>query len=336
MPSGDGTDSVDRDLPQVGVFLRHLAVERRLSPHTVAAYRGDLVHFRCFWQEYAGVSLGGEALEKLSEGDIRAFLGYGHRLGWSRATLQRRMAAVRAWLRFLERQGRLQRDPSRLVATPKLSKRLPRAPGEEQTASLMDALAAVLRDGTAADPQAWEHRRRVRDLAVLELLYGSGLRVGELCGLNRADVDLTGRSVRVRGKGDKDRLVPLGRMSVLALEAWLELRCGQSPLGPTEALFVGRSGGRLTPREPQRLLERLRQGLDLPEGTTPHALRHAFATHLLQAGADLRAIQEMLGHSSLATTQRYTHLDLTQLTRIYDQAHPLARPRGGKVPRWDA
>ncbi|MBF0340687.1 MAG: tyrosine recombinase XerC [Magnetococcales bacterium] len=311
--------------PLFAPFERYLSAERRYSVHTTAAYLSDLTRFAEFWQQHARAPLSAAALGTIRPADLRAFLAFERREGKARTTLQRRMASVRAWFGFLERTGEMQSNPAALVSTPKLGIRLPRAPTEEETARILDApLSMEPLNGRQLPPWAEE-----RDRAILELLYGSGLRVGEVCALNRQDIDLDNQEARVSGKGGKERIAPLTRPSVLALRRYLALR-ETEPLSrqPREPLFIGVNNTpgdrRLNPRQIQRLLQGLRRRLGLPEKITPHALRHAFATHLLQAGADLRSIQELLGHASLSTTQRYAHLDVQSLSRVYDQAHPHA------------
>ncbi|MBF0183615.1 MAG: tyrosine recombinase XerC [Magnetococcales bacterium] len=305
-------------------FLRHLRSEQRLAARTVAAYLHDLTSFMEFWQKYKGVALTMAQLTTLRPVDMRAYLAHAHREKKARATLQRQMAALRSWFHFLESNGQLPHNPAKWVSTPKLGLRLPRAPSEEDTVRLLESPPPV---DSEAPPADWV---QARDRAILELLYGSGLRVSELCQLNRLDLNLNSREARVVGKGEKERIVPLGRASVQAIAHYLQQRDLALPAAAVnEPLFIGvRQGNgdnRLNPRQVQRLLQQRRRWLALPEKITPHALRHAFATHLLQAGADLRAIQEMLGHASLATTQRYTHLDQARLMRVYDDAHPRAK-----------
>ncbi|MEO5378571.1 MAG: tyrosine recombinase XerC [Magnetococcus sp. DMHC-6] len=306
-------------------FHQYLAVERRLSTHTVIAYLNDLSRFAEFWLERSGQSLEEVDIPHLEPADLRSFLGRERRQGLSKTTLQRRLASVRAWFKFLEREGVAKENPAVLVATPKTGQRLPRAPSEEDTARLMETELHI----TSRARPSWLN---LRDTAILELLYGSGLRVGELCALNQLDVDLVHREVRVMGKGNKERVVPIGKNSAMALMHYLDARDQMVPfLEHNGPLFIGANrkdhGRRLNPRIVQRLLQSLRRQLTLPEQVTPHALRHAFATHLLQAGADLRSIQEMLGHATLSTTQRYTHLDMARLSRVYDSAHPHAHQK---------
>ncbi|NGZ05428.1 MAG: tyrosine recombinase XerC [Magnetococcales bacterium] len=314
--------------PLFEAFLRHLSSERRYSDHTTAAYANDLHRFADFWQQRHRTPLTGQTLSVVRPADLRAFLAREHQEGKSKATLQRRIASLRSWFRFLERNGTIVDNPAATIPTPKSAIRLPRAPSEEETARLLDSPlpAEIIAQGRALPTWAI-----LRDRAILELLYGSGLRVGEICALNRQEIDLVNQEVRVHGKGGKERITPLTRPSILAVTRYLAARDQAMPHAPhpRDPLFIGvnETGGdrRLNPRQIQRLLQGLRRQLGLPEKITPHALRHAFATHLLQAGADLRSIQELLGHAALSTTQRYAHLDVQALSRIYDVSHPHAR-----------
>ncbi len=316
------TDTVSH--PLLEPFRRNLQSEQRLSPRTVVAYMRDLSIFMEYWRQQTGAELDLERIARIRPAEMRGFLAYGHREKWARATLQRRIAALRSWFHYLETAGLIDHNPAKLVTTPKLGIRLPRAPSEEETARLLDSPPPARESEPLPD---WV---QARDKAILELLYGSGLRVSELCQMNRLDLNLASREARVLGKGDKERIVPIGRQSAAAIEAYLQLRAQVLPEpAPDGPLFIGvrltTGAQRLNPRQVQRLLQQRRRWLNLPEKNSPHALRHAFATHLLQAGADLRAIQEMMGHSSLSTTQRYTHLDQARLMRVYDEAHPRAR-----------
>lgn len=292
------------------------------SPHTIAAYLRDLDHFADYWHKLEGCQLTIGDAQNIKPADIRGFLGSCHRQGLSKPSMQRRMASLRAWFRFLERQGMVQNNPAALVATPKLGQRLPRAPNEEDTARLLEY--------AAPNDQQTPEWVLLRDRAILELLYGSGLRISELCGMKKGDINMEGKETRVLGKGNKERIVPLGGESIRALQAYLDsLKKILGPWHLEHPLFIGVRNPEerhpLNPRQIQRLVRARRRWLGLPEKVTPHALRHAFATHLLQAGADLRAIQEMMGHATLSTTQRYTHLDQARLARIYDAAHPRAK-----------
>jgi integrase/recombinase XerC len=313
----------DISLPWMDEFVRYLQSERRVSPHTLTGYRHDLSLFTLFLASHScqlldtGSDSTGQVV--LRAETLRGFLAECHRRGDSKSTIQRRMAAIRCWLRFLEREQRIACNPSRLVKTPRQPRRLPRAPTEEDTIRLVEAGT----EETTQEPSLLQ----LRDRAILELLYSAGLRVGELCAMDRLDLDVTRGEARVLGKGNKERIVPVGAMAIQAVQHYWSARDQRGRTGnhgPQAPMFLGERGGRLSPRIVQRLVETLRRQTCLPEQVTPHALRHACATHLLQAGADLRAIQEMLGHSSLSITQKYTHLDLAHLSKVYDQAHPRA------------
>jgi integrase/recombinase XerC len=297
-------------------FREHLSGERRASRHTLDAYGRDLDDLVRFLATQLGKPPRLEDVTKLA---LRSWLGELAR-GRSPATLARRLASVRAFFRYLERQGSIRENPTALVMNPKLRRKLPRF----VSASVAEqVVTAPLEDAARREVE------RLRDSALLELLYGCGLRVSELAGLDLSDVSLDAEQLRVLGKGRKERIVPLGSKAKDALGAYLarrgELRHPRSGALDPSALLLGRHGKRLGVRRMQGVVQRY--GV-LGAGRAdlhPHALRHSCATHMLEGGADLRAIQEMLGHASLSTTQRYTHLSLDQLLKVYDQAHPLAR-----------
>jgi integrase/recombinase XerC len=285
----------------VGSFLEYLGVERGASPHTLRSYATDLTEFTRF--------LAAEKIDGLAAADtraVRAYLALLHRRGLSKATIARKLAAVRSCFRFLGRRGALEVNPARQVRSPRLGRRLPSFLPKDEATQLLD---------TAPEPTA----AGARDRALLELLYASGLRVAEGCGLDLDDLDEARRTVRVLGKGDKERVVPVGETALEALDAYLAMRGRQR--GP---LFLNARGGRLTPRSVHRIVKRLARRAGISQRVTPHTLRHSFATHMLGEGADLRLIQELLGHSRLSTTQRYTHVSPEHLMRVYDSAHPRA------------
>jgi len=301
-------------------YLDHLVAERNVSRHTARAYRADLERFLDF---LAGEFLNRPPNEvKPKDVDalaVRSFLAALSRAEVGRRSQGRALSAVRGMLRFACREGLREDNPAAGVRMPKFSRPLPRhlRPGEIE--ALLEA------------PQGDEPLVR-RDRALLELLYATGLRVGELVSLDWDDIDLSGRVLRVMGKGGKERMVPFGRPAGEALRTWLEswggVRRTETPEGPGgEPVFVNHRGGRLTDRSVRRLLDRYVEAAALAAGVHPHTLRHTFATHLLEGGADLRAIQELLGHSSLATTQRYTHLEVERLLSVYREGHPRARRR---------
>ncbi len=297
-------------------FLEHRAEERNDSPHTIRAYRHDLETFFEFLVCYTASSAAELSPETVDTATVRAFMASLAKAKLAPASQGRALAAVRSLLRFGVREGRIGANPARGVRTPKLPKTLPR---HLRPAELEELLAAAAGDGPLAP----------RDRALLELLYASGLRVSELVGLDWNDVDLSSRMVRVLGKGGKERLVPCGRPAVEALRAWLVLweaiRAEHPGAGREEPVFLNSRGARLTDRSVRRILDAAVERAGVAGGVHPHTLRHTFATHLLEAGADLRAIQELLGHASLGTTQKYTHVDLERLQAVYRDAHPRAR-----------
>jgi integrase/recombinase XerC len=292
-------------------FLEFLASERRASPHTVSAYRRDLGQLAKFLDESRD---GAVPLAAIDVYLLRQWLGALSRVV-APPSVGRKIAALKAFFRYLKRRGIVAKDPAADLASPKVRKPLPTFLG-------VDAARDVMETPAGDDPTS------SRDRAVLELLYGSGLRVSELVRLDLGHVDLTTGLVNVLGKGRKERVVPLGKKSIEALRAYLNVRAQipapSSTLDPA-ALFVTKRGARLGVRQVQLFVHRY-GALGAGRGDLhPHALRHTCATHMLEGGADLRAIQEMLGHASLATTQRYTHVSLEQLMKVYDGAHPLAR-----------
>ncbi len=310
-------------------FLEHLVRDRASSPQTVRAYRGDLNQLVSCLRE-AGLEVGGEveSIEwaRVSKLHLRSFVASLH-ASHSPATIMRKLAAIRTFFRWLVREGDLDANPAALLATPKQPKRLPRALNVDDVFTLIEApRARVGSTGKAKARAGAEDTLRLRDRAILEVLYGGGLRVSELVGLSLGDLDLPGGVARVRGKGGKERLVPIGGKARAALEAYLDRRSKfERPGGDHEALFLGLEGTRLSSRQIARRLDRWVRVAALSRNVSPHVLRHSFATHLLAGGADLRAIQELLGHRSLSTTQRYTHVTIEQLLKIYDDAHPRAR-----------
>jgi integrase/recombinase XerC len=290
----------------VKAFLEHLQHVKRASAHTLRAYGQDLAHLHAFLVERrhpAASNVGSLTLTIL-----RAFVASRHGVD-EPSSAARRLSALRSWCRFCVKTGRMADNPAVLLATPKRPSVLPKS------LTVDEAFATV------AAPDAGR-KLGLRDRAIIEMLYGSGLRVAELCALNCDDVDLSARMVRVMGKGKKERLVPVGSKSAEALEAYLPVR---ATLTGGAALFVNARGGRLSVRSVARHLARYGLVAGVRGRLHPHRLRHSFATHLLEGGADLRCIQELLGHASLSTTQRYTRVDLEHLMRVYDATHPHAR-----------
>lgn len=288
-------------------FLQGLRNERRLSPHTESAYARDLGSLL----EYCATQ-GIASWDGLDPQHVRSFAAQCHRRGLSPRSVQRRLSAARSLFRYLMREGELSRDPATDVQAPRARKRLP-------VTLDADAMARLLEFRT-------DDRLGVRDKAIMELLYSSGLRLSELLGLDLTDLDLRDRTVRVLGKGRKARIVPVGRHAAEALSRWLRERTTLADVGEA-AVFVGTNGRRLGPRIVQRRIARWARLQGLPEHVHPHMFRHSFASHLLESSGDLRAVQELLGHANISTTQVYTHLDFQHLARIYDSAHPRARRR---------
>jgi len=291
--------------PGVGRFLDGLRTERRLSPHTSSSYGRDLESLL----EYCAVQ-GIESWDALDTQHLRSFAAQCHRRGLAPRSIQRRLSAVRSLCRFLIREGELRSDPTADVQAPKARKRLPTTLDADTMARLLEFRS--------------DDRLGVRDKAIMELFYSSGLRLAELLGLDLVDLDLRDRTVRVLGKGRKVRIVPVGRHALEALSRWLTERATLANVDET-AVFVGVNGRRLGPRIVQRRIARWARLQGLPEHVHPHLFRHSFASHLLESSGDLRAVQELLGHANISTTQVYTHLDFQHLARIYDASHPRAR-----------
>jgi integrase/recombinase XerC len=310
-------------------FADHLAHERRASPHTVSAYRRDLEGLAAFGRERFGDTVGLAQIDRIV---LRGYLG---KLAEGRkpATIGRKLASFRAFFSYLERQGVVRKNPAALLESPKLRRKLPRLIDAETAAQLMDAPLSVA-DGRKRASSGLPAERS-RDAALLELLYGSGLRVSEVVGLDLDHLALESEELRVLGKGNKERVVPVGAPARSALSEYLARRAELRPRSGGElprAVFVSRRGRRLSVRAVQKLVRRYGIAAAGRADLHPHALRHSCATHLLEGGADLRVIQELLGHSSLATTQRYTHVSMDQLLAVYDKAHPLARARRARTP----
>ncbi|GBE42907.1 tyrosine recombinase XerC [bacterium BMS3Bbin10] len=300
-----------------GAWLRYLAVERQLAEKTREAYTRDLKYFLAFLAAYRGGPASLEDFEGLAARDFRAFLAARRESGVSSRSLARTLSALRMFFRFLDRRGIMKNDAILAVQTPKLPHGVPKALSIDAALSL----AADAGPGEAAGAPEWV---AARDSAVLTLLYGSGLRISEALGLARAEAPVGRHDVlRITGKGGKERVVPVLPVAQSAVAAYLDL-C-PFVLAPEGPLFVGVRGKRLSARVVQLVMQRLRGALSLPDSATPHALRHSFATHLLGHGADLREIQELLGHASLSTTQIYTEVDTARLLKVYDEAHPRAR-----------
>jgi integrase/recombinase XerC len=292
-------------------FERHLVVERNVSDHTRRAYLRDLEGFRTFLDEnLPGRDSGEELLRRVDHLTLRRYMAQLHRTN-RKTTIGRKLAAIRTFFRYLVREGVVKANPGEMVSTPRQEKYLPRTLSVDEAFALMES-----GDGSGL--------LDMRDRAIVEMLYSCGLRVSELTALDVGSVSLEEGLVRVLGKGSKERIVPVGRQAKEALRLYLDER-NAPPDG--EPLFLNHRGGRLTPRSIQRHLKKYLLMAGILKEATPHSLRHSFATHLLDGGADLRAIQELLGHASLSTTQRYTQVSVDQLTAVYDKAHPRSRKK---------
>lgn len=306
----------------VAAFRRHLASERGLSQHTVRAYTGDVTSLLQHASEH-----GCADLRDLDIAALRAWLADQHRSGQSRATIARRSAAARAFTTFAGERGWIRHNPGAQLRAPRVRRQLPEVLAQEQVKAVLDGGGHARTAPGAPDERSRmiAEALELRDSAIMELLYASGVRVSELCGLDVGDLDTERRTVRVLGKGSKERVVPVGLPAVRAVQRWLSaarpVLSGASPKG---ALFLGARGGRIDPRTVRRVVHAMVAAAGSVPDTGPHGLRHSAATHLLEGGADLRSVQEILGHASLATTQIYTHVSIERLMSVYRQAHPRA------------
>lgn len=318
-------------------FARHLRDERNASLHTLRNYRSDLAQFCDYLNPPGARRRGPVALAKVDHRLIREYIGHLHAERLEKASIARKLAALRSFFKFCVREGILKQNPARLVATPKLPRRIPAVLSAEEVNAFLDQLARLEAAPEDAPrrrrPGASEEESRLllrRDRAILELLYASGLRVSELTGLDLGDLDRDEQILRVRGKGRKERIVPFGAKAAAALAAYWPVRAALLAAarpergGDPPAVFLNYAGRRLTPRSVGRIVKKYLRLVNVHWDLHPHSLRHAFATHLLADGADLRAIQELLGHRSLSTTQKYTHASIRQLMEVYDKAHPRA------------
>jgi integrase/recombinase XerC len=293
-------------------YLRHLRGQRNLAEHTVRAYRTDLLNLFTHLGR-----LGIDSLDSVDLRALRSWLAKQHTLGQARTTLQRRAAAARVFFAWAHETGQIATDPAANLRSPKVSRILPPTLEAATAAQMLDAAAATM--GEPGGPIA------VRDVAILEVLYATGIRVSELCGLDMADLDRERQVIRVFGKGSKERTVPVGAPAVRAVDVWLEKARPHLVTGESgHAIFLGERGKRIDPRVARRVVHRSLQMTPGAPDLGPHGLRHAMATHLLEGGADLRSVQEMLGHASLATTQIYTHVTNERLRSAFEQAHPRA------------
>ena len=304
-----------RPLQQIEEFIRHIEDGRQLSRHTVTAYRRDLREFAAFLDQHVGPDWTVGGVDRLT---LRAFLGHLSRRRLARRSIARKLSAVRSFYRYLHREEQVEANPARAVRSPRLERHLPGWVSRADADSLFEAAETRAAEGTF---------HALRDLAILETFYATGMRLSELRGLDVADVDLVSDRVRVRGKGQKERIVPLGAAAVTALRRY-ELRRAEvlaaSDQPERDALFLSQRGRRLVTRQIQNIVTSALAAVRGAGEVSTHSLRHSFATHLLDAGADLMAVKELLGHASLSTTQIYTHTSKERLKRVYDQAHPRA------------
>ncbi|MHC1789974.1 tyrosine recombinase XerC [Solidesulfovibrio sp.] len=312
MSSTNGTaDPVPTPPPAVAAFLALLSAQKGYSPATLAAYGNDLAQFEAF---LAGRDLTLERPRAVGRDAVRGFVAELHRCRTARVSMGRKLSTLRGFFKYLLQKKLIDADPTAGVRNPKAEQRQPRALNADEAVALVSPAPG---SGAAGDAVA-----ACRDLALAELLYGSGLRVSEAVGLDLDDVDVSQGIVRVMGKGSKERLAPLSDASRERLRLYLRRRGELSPALTEPALFLGRRGGRLTRRQAGRIIDALAKDAGLAKHAHPHMLRHSFATHLLESGADLRSVQELLGHARLTTTTRYTHLDLARIMGVYDKAHP--------------
>lgn len=308
---------------QIAAYREHLAHERRASPRTVEHYGRDLEGLAVHLETTARRKV--DDAKQLDVGDLRGWLGEQARKNAS-TTIARRISAVKGFFAFLRRRGEVERDPAAQLSSPKLRKGLPLVLGAEAASELVESPKAAARKTQHGKAEA--EAIAARDRAILETLYGSGLRVSEVVGLDLAHLDLESATARVLGKGNKERVVPLGPPCIEALRTWIALRKVMESSRRAQhatALFLGRNGTRLTSRRVEGIVRTLGSTSAGRDDVHPHALRHSCATHMLEGGADLRAIQELLGHASLSTTQKYTHVSIEHVMKQYDKAHPLAR-----------
>ena len=301
---------------EIAAFLTHLEKERDVSPNTLRAYRQDLSQLNEYLAQQFG---GGWTWEQVDRLTLRGFLGFLTRQGLSRRSTARALSAVRTLFKFLHREELIENNPARAVASPKLEKYLPAWLDRKQVSALFDMAELRAKEGTFAD---------VRNLSIIELFYSTGMRLSELRGVNRLDLDLVAQQVKVRGKGRKERIIPVGNKASLALRNYEskrdELTHRLGAKADKVAWFLSPRGKRLSVRAIQDVVTGFLEQLDESTGLSTHSLRHSFATHLLDAGADLRAVQELLGHASISTTQIYTHTSVERLREVYKKSHPRA------------
>jgi integrase/recombinase XerC len=296
---------------QIGQFLQYLRVERGASPHTLKGYREDLHALAEYLADGDGQT---PAPAGITMGELRGFVSALHEAGYAKSSISRRLASVRSFMRFGQREGWAKSNPAKALRNPRKSRKLPHFLSTDEVGKLLEAPK-----GTSA--------HAVRDRAILETLYSAGVRVSELVGLCDGDLDFAAGIVRIRGKGKRERLAPIGSYAARALQRWLEVRklSPREKTGREAPVFTNKFGTRITTRSVARMLEKYLKETGLDQRTSPHTLRHSFATHLLDRGADIRSVQELLGHKSLVTTQIYTHVSTANLRAAYEKAHPRAR-----------
>jgi len=292
----------------VDQFCRHLSVEKNASPHTIAAYRNDLTLFAVFLHSEKGDQAGPDSVTNLL---IRRYIATLYKKNHQKSTIGRKLAAIRAFFKYLLRQRLITENPAELVSTPKKDKNIPHHLSIDEVTTLVEA------------PQQ-QNLLSLRDRAILELLYSSGVRVSELTALNVSEMNIDERLIRVYGKGGKERIIPVGSKAIKALKDYLYARNNPAVEAP---LILNASGTRLTSRSVARVIKKYAAKIIAMQKIPPHSLRHTFATHMLEGGADLRAIQELLGHASLSTTQKYTHVSIDKLMEVYDKSHPKAHKK---------
>ncbi len=313
------TEEPQSPLPDpLQAYLTHLEAAKGYSPATLRAYENDLLQFHHFLHRFAETSQGLAAPNEVQREQLRRFLAELHRQGVRKSSMARKLSSLRSFFRHCAARGLMRHNPAQGLRNPKQDKPQPRALNVDQSLALVDSRQS--RASTPEDPR--KMALRLRDIALAELLYGAGLRISEALNLNLEHVSPQDETVRVLGKGNKERLAPLGGAARQALAAYLQLRPLLDATGKEQAIFLGAKGKRLQRRQANRIVADLAREAGLPQDVSPHMLRHSFATHLLQAGADLRSVQELLGHARLSTTQRYTHLELGRLIATYDKAHP--------------
>jgi integrase/recombinase XerC len=312
----------------IGKFVGYLRSVRNASAHTLRNYASDLQQFHTYLTPPDSPAV---QVADIDHRVIREYLGYLHDQKLQKSSMARKLAAVRSFLKFCAREGLVRENAARLVATPKLPKRVPSILSAEEMNDFLNGIAGIQKPTTKPKRARSAQRAAIlmleRDRAMLELLYASGLRVSELTGLNLADIDRKERMLRVLGKGNKERIIPYGTKAEEALERYWPIRGGllaRAGGGDAEAVFLNHAGKRMGNRSVARVVKKYVRLMNVNWDLHPHSLRHAFASHLLADGADLRAIQELLGHASLSTTQRYTHSTIRQLMEVYDKAHPHA------------